>query len=84
MNLFSRISPIGVFFLVAAKVMEIESFADLVGRLGLYFATVLLGLFLHGFVTLSIIFFVAVRRLPFKVIGQLSQVLATAFGTASR
>nr|CAI5854211.1 unnamed protein product [Callosobruchus analis] len=63
--------------------MEIKSFGELVGRLGLYFMTVLLGLFLHGFVTLSVIYFVAVRRLPFKVIGQLSQVLITAFGTAS-
>lgn len=73
-----------MFFLVAAKVLEIASFADLVGRLGLYFATVLLGLFLHGFGTLSVIYFVAVRRLPFGIIGQLSQVLVTAFGTASR
>ncbi|XP_030766856.1 excitatory amino acid transporter 2-like [Sitophilus oryzae] len=76
-------SPLGVFFLVAAKVLEISSFADLIGRLGLYFMTVLLGLFIHGFVTLSVIYFVALRKLPFKVIGQLSQVLVTAFGTAS-
>ncbi|CAH1113997.1 unnamed protein product [Psylliodes chrysocephalus] len=77
------ISPIGVFFLVAAKVLEVASFADLIGRLGLYFATVVTGLFLHGFGSLSIIYFVAVRKLPFKVIIQLSQVLVTAFGTAS-
>lgn len=77
------LSPLGVFFLVVAKVLEIASFGDLVGRLGLYFMTVLLGLFIHGFVTLSILYFVALRRLPFKVIGQLSQVLVTAFGTAS-
>ncbi|KAH1000780.1 excitatory amino acid transporter 3 [Dendroctonus ponderosae] len=76
-------SPLGVFFLVVAKVMEIASFADLVGRLGLYFMTVLLGLFIHGFITLSIIYFVVLRKLPFKIIGQLSQVLVTAFGTAS-
>ncbi|XP_050296664.1 excitatory amino acid transporter 3-like [Anthonomus grandis grandis] len=77
------LSPVGVFFLVVAKVLEIVSFADLVGRLGLYFMTVLLGLFIHGFITLSIIYFVTLRRLPFKVIAQLSQVLITAFGTAS-
>ncbi|CAG9854355.1 unnamed protein product [Phyllotreta striolata] len=77
------ISPIGVFFLVAAKVLEIASFADLIGRLGLYFLTVMTGLFLHGFGSLSIIYFVAVRKLPFKTIIQLSQVLVTAFGTAS-
>ncbi|KAL1501071.1 hypothetical protein ABEB36_006469 [Hypothenemus hampei] len=77
------LSPLGVFFLVVAKVLEIASFADLVGRLGLYFMTVLLGLFIHGFITLSIIYFFAIRKLPFKVIAQLSQVLVTAFGTAS-
>lgn len=76
-------SPLGVFFLVVAKVLEIASFADLVGRLGLYFMTVLLGLFIHGFITLSIIYFVVLRVLPFKIIAQLSQVLVTAFGTAS-
>lgn len=81
---FFRLSPLGVFFLVVAKVLEIASFADLVGRLGLYFMTVLLGLFIHGFITLSIIYFIVLRRLPFKIIGQLSQVLVTAFGTASR
>lgn len=78
------ISPLGVFFLVSAKVMETESFGDLVGRLGLYFMTVMLGLFLHGFGTLSVIYFVCTRTLPFTTIGKLSQVLVTAFGTASR
>ncbi|KAJ8980456.1 hypothetical protein NQ317_007652 [Molorchus minor] len=83
MMIITKISPVGVFFLVTAKVLEIESFAALVGRLGLYFITVLLGLFLHGFGSLSIIYFVAVRQLPFRLIGQLSHVCATAFGTAS-
>ncbi|XP_018566847.1 excitatory amino acid transporter 3 [Anoplophora glabripennis] len=77
------LSPLGVYFLVTAKVMEIESFLDLIGRLGLYFTTVLLGLAIHGFGTLSLIYFIAVRRLPFNVIAELSQVLVTAFGTAS-
>ncbi|KAK9873872.1 hypothetical protein WA026_002227 [Henosepilachna vigintioctopunctata] len=77
------LSPLGVFFLVAAKILEEKDFVDLIGRLGLYFATVLLGLFIHGFGTLSVIYFIGTRTLPFKVIGQLSQVIATAFGTAS-
>lgn len=78
-----RISPLGVFFLVASKMVETDSFWGQLQRLGYYFMTVLLGLFLHGFGTISVIFFVATRRLPFKVIAQLGQVLATAFGTAS-
>ncbi|CAB3229050.1 unnamed protein product [Arctia plantaginis] len=77
------LSPLGVFFLVTAKIMEIDSFADLVGRLGLYFVTVLLGLFLHGFGTLSILFILATKKLPCRYIGKMGQVMATAFGTAS-
>lgn len=74
----------GVFFLVAAKVMETDDFGDLVGRLGMYFLTVMLGLFIHGFGTLAVIFFVLTRRLPYKFIMKMSQVYVTAFGTASR
>lgn len=77
------LSPVGVFFLVIAQIMDIPSFAALLGQLGLYFGTVLLGLFLHGFGTLSVIYFVCTRTLPFRTIAGLSQVLATAFGTAS-
>jgi hypothetical protein len=44
-----RISPIGVFFLVAAKILEIGSFEEIVGQLGWYFVTVMIGLGLHGF-----------------------------------
>ncbi|XP_049876630.1 excitatory amino acid transporter 3-like isoform X2 [Pectinophora gossypiella] len=77
------ISPLGVFFLVTAKIMEIESFQELIGRLGLYFMTVLLGLFLHGFGTLSILFILTTKKLPCRYIAKMGQVMATAFGTAS-
>ncbi|XP_034943107.1 excitatory amino acid transporter 3 isoform X2 [Chelonus insularis] len=77
------ISPIGVTFLVASKLLEIDNFGALVGTLGWYFMTVLLGLFIHGFGTLSIIYFVCTRQLPFKAISQMGQVAITAFGTAS-
>ncbi|OWR46882.1 high-affinity Na+-dependent glutamate transporter [Danaus plexippus plexippus] len=72
------LSPLGVFFLVTAKIMEIESFAELVGRLGLYFMTVLLGLFLHGFGTLSVLFILATKKLPCRYIAKMGQVMATA------
>ncbi|XP_023939971.1 excitatory amino acid transporter 3 [Bicyclus anynana] len=77
------LSPLGVFFLVTAKIMEIPSFSELVGRLGMYFMTVLLGLFLHGFGTLSVLFILATKKLPCRYIAKMGQVMATAFGTAS-
>ncbi|XP_026320425.1 excitatory amino acid transporter 3 [Hyposmocoma kahamanoa] len=76
-------SPLGVFFLVTAKIMEIDSFQELIGRLGLYFMTVLLGLFLHGFGTLSVLFILTTKKLPCRYIAKMGQVMATAFGTAS-
>lgn len=43
------LSPLGVYFLVTSKILEIDSFAEMVGQLGKYFMTVMLGLFIHGF-----------------------------------
>lgn len=80
----SRISPIGIMFLVASKLLEISDFGALVGTLGWYFMTVILGLTIHGFGTLSVIYFVCTRELPFKALSQMGQVAVTAFGTASR
>ncbi|CAB3376820.1 Hypothetical predicted protein [Cloeon dipterum] len=77
------VSPIGVLFLIAAKLLEMESFDVIVGQLGMYFMTVLVGIFFHGFVVLPIIFVVFTRTLPFKFIGNMAQALATAFSTAS-
>uniref|UniRef100_A0A6M2DZV3 Amino acid transporter n=1 Tax=Xenopsylla cheopis TaxID=163159 RepID=A0A6M2DZV3_XENCH len=77
------LSPIGVCFLVAAKILEIESFEEMVGQLGWYFMTVLIGLFVHGFGTIAVIFFLTTRSLPYKHIAAMGQVLATAFGTGS-
>ncbi|XP_043255652.1 excitatory amino acid transporter 1 isoform X1 [Colletes gigas] len=77
------VSPIGVFFLVASKLLEIEDIGAIVGQLGLYFVTVLLGLIIHGCGTLSVIFFICTRELPFRLLGKMGQVLATAFGTSS-
>lgn len=73
-----------MFFLVTAKILSIESFTEMVGQLGMYFMTVILGLVLHGFLTIPIIFFLTCRHLPYKYLGKMSQVLATAFGTGSR
>ncbi|KAH8260191.1 hypothetical protein KR026_004830 [Drosophila bipectinata] len=98
------ISPLGVGFLIAAKIIEMESIAATIQSLGWYFITVMIGLFLHGFGkiqkiklyssssirilsfstgTIAVIFFLGTRRLPYRFIAKLSQVLATAFGTGS-
>ena len=52
--------------------------------LGLYMATVLLGLFIHGFIVLPLIYLIIVRKNPFVFIRGIVQAMVTAFGTASR
>ncbi|KAG5682973.1 hypothetical protein PVAND_012288 [Polypedilum vanderplanki] len=77
------LSPIGVFFLITAKILEMDSLADVIGKLGKYFITVMFGLFVHGFGTIAVIFYITVRKLPYGFVFKMSQVLATAFGTGS-
>merc|ERR1712213_247597 len=60
-----------------------EDFSVVAGQLGLYFMTVLLGLFLHGFIVLPIIFTICTRQLPFRFIANMTNAFTTAFGTAS-
>lgn len=50
------LSPLGVYFLVTSKILAIDSFAEMVGQLGKYFMTVMLGLAIHGFGMLLIIY----------------------------
>lgn len=80
----NRLSPVGVLFLVASKMLEMESWEVMLGQLGMYFLTVMIGLFIHGFIVLQLIFFVVTRKLPFRYVGNLSEALATAFATSSR
>jgi Na+/H+-dicarboxylate symporter len=50
------LAPVGVCFLIAGQIMAMKDFADTFSRLGLYFVTVLVGLFIHGGIVLPIIY----------------------------
>jgi len=77
------LSPVGVCFLVAGQLLEMKNNSKEFAKLGWYFFTVLLGLFIHGFIVLPIIFSLATRSLPFRFIANMGNPLVTAFGTAS-
>ena len=79
-----RFAPIGVLFLVASKMLEVDSWEVMFKQLGMYFLTVMVGLFIHGFIVLQLIYFLVTRKLPFRYIGNFSEALATAFATSSR
>ncbi|KAK3863402.1 hypothetical protein Pcinc_030826 [Petrolisthes cinctipes] len=77
------ISPIGILFLVASMMIEMKDFSVMLGQLGMYFLTVIIGIFLHGFVTLPLIYLALTRKLPFRFLANMGQAYITAFATAS-
>ena len=50
------LAPVGVFFLIAGQILGMEDMSMVAGQLGMYFATVLIGLFIHGFIVLPIVY----------------------------
>ncbi|XP_017793364.1 PREDICTED: LOW QUALITY PROTEIN: excitatory amino acid transporter 1-like [Habropoda laboriosa] len=77
------LSPVGVLFLVAAKITEMQSLDEVVAQLGMYFLTVLFGLFIHGFLVLPVLYFAITKKNPYVYISNMAQALVTAFGTSS-
>ena len=63
--------------------MEVKDYDEMFKGLGAYFGTVLLGIFIHGFIILPVIYGIIVRKLPFRFIANMGLALMTAFGTSS-
>merc|ERR1712107_337374 len=78
-----HLAPVGVCFLIAGQILEMEDVAGEFAKLGFYFFTVLLGLFIHGCLVLPILFGLITRSLPFRFIANMGNAIVTAFGTAS-
>ena len=82
--MFYRFSPIGILSLIAGKLAAMEDIEDNLQSLGMYMITVMVGLFIHAFITLPIIYIVIVRKSPVRFFFGMGGALLTAFGTSSR
>lgn len=80
----ARYSPVGVFFLIVGKLMELPDLVGTLAGLGLYMLTVLVGLVLHGCIVLPLVYLVVARRNPLKLVYGVLQALMTALATSSR
>ncbi|XP_051002261.1 excitatory amino acid transporter 3 isoform X2 [Acomys russatus] len=74
--------PIGILFLIAGKIIEVEDW-EIFRKLGLYMATVLSGLAIHSIVVLPLIYFIIVRKNPFRFALGMAQALLTALMISS-
>ncbi|CAK8685606.1 unnamed protein product [Clavelina lepadiformis] len=76
-------APVGIIFLIAGEIMKMENPAQVLEQLGLYMATVIAGLAIHGLIVLPLIYFIVVRKNPFKYLSGVLQALFTALATSS-
>jgi Na+/H+-dicarboxylate symporter len=76
-------APFGVFGIVAKVISDQDDLVNLMSKMGLYMATVILGLIVHFAVTLPLMVYFVGKSRPFKHMNNLSAALFTAFSTAS-
>ncbi|XP_072286608.1 neutral amino acid transporter B(0) [Pyxicephalus adspersus] len=76
-------APVGIMFLVAGKIVEMENVVMLFTNLGKYICCCIVGHAIHGLVVLPLIYFAVTRKNPYRFLWGIVSALATAFGTSS-
>ncbi|TGZ59164.1 hypothetical protein CRM22_009252 [Opisthorchis felineus] len=76
-------APLGIFFLVMGKILELPDLLGAIKGLGLFMATVTAGLIIHLFIVLTLIYLAMTRKNPYTLFGAMLPAFFTALGTAS-
>jgi len=76
-------APVGIMFLIAGKIVEMDDITQMGSQLAMYTITVIVGLSIHAIVVLPTLYFLVTRKNPVVFIGGLLQALITALGTSS-
>ncbi|XP_074075292.1 neutral amino acid transporter B(0) [Macrotis lagotis] len=76
-------APVGIMFLIAGKIVEMEDVGQLFASLGKYVCCCVLGHIIHGLLVLPLIYLVITRKNPYHFLWGIVPALATAFGTSS-
>ncbi|XP_048257849.1 excitatory amino acid transporter 2-like [Haliotis rufescens] len=76
-------NPIGIFFIIMNKILEVPDLEAAAKSLTMYMVTGLLGLAIHALIVLPTIYFTLTRRNPFRVSLGMMESLLTGLGTSS-
>ncbi|XP_022221519.2 excitatory amino acid transporter isoform X1 [Drosophila obscura] len=77
------LTPVGISSVIAGKILSVDDLGLVMSQLIWFIFTVAIGVFFYQFVVMQAIYFVIVRRNPFKFYAGLIQAMLTAFATAS-
>ncbi|XP_064605724.1 excitatory amino acid transporter 1-like [Liolophura sinensis] len=81
--IFIWYSPVGIAFLIASKLAEMDDPTKTFKDLAIFTVTVLVGLFIHGFIVLSLLYLVFLRKNPLKFLVGMVPAMLFAFGSES-
>lgn len=76
-------SPIGIMSLIVEKLLVIEDMGETMSRLGMYMVTVIVGLILHGFITIPAMYAITTGKNPLTFMRQCTECIVFAIGTGS-
>ncbi|XP_030028877.1 excitatory amino acid transporter isoform X2 [Manduca sexta] len=76
-------TPVGVSSIIAGKILGVDDVAQVMSQLVWFIATVTAGVFLYQLVVLQLVYFLFLRRNPYKFYWGLSHAMLTASATAS-
>jgi len=75
--------PLGIMSLITSKLASTDNFLVLLSQLGMFVATVVVGLAVHFLFVLPGLYLIFVRKNPFKYLFAMTPALLTALGIAS-
>lgn len=77
------LTPIGISSVIAGKILDVDNLSLVMSQLLWFILTVALGVFFYQFAVMQLIYFLVLKRNPFKFYCGLIQPMLTAFATAS-
>ncbi|XP_060076947.1 excitatory amino acid transporter 1-like [Ylistrum balloti] len=81
--IFLWFTPIGLTFLIAVAVVQIDRPSETLQEFAVFISAVVFCFLLHGFGTVSILYFIVTRKNPYVFLRNMSKALLTAFGSTS-
>ncbi|XP_038215022.1 excitatory amino acid transporter isoform X1 [Zerene cesonia] len=76
-------TPVGVSSVIAGKILGVDDVAQVMSQLAWFIATVAIGVFLYQLIVMQLLYFLFLRRNPYKFYWGLSHAMLTASATAS-
>lgn len=77
------LTPVGISSVIAGKILGVEDLALVMAQLMWFIITIAIGVFFYQLVVMQLIYFVFLRKNPFKFYWGLMHAMLTAFATAS-